>query len=183
MWFKLTEEIINNIRHNVKPTQLSNLKLLINRNYSEEKLIKELNKIKLHKNIIDIILDPMKEIKGNFSDKISLILAVMETEAWFLADYNLFSKIDNKLTPDYIKAKLNLDLINDDPEENPKYDKPANLVKDIYDLSDNQKYTKRIGDCYKITEKIDYDYLYEGTKGKKIAAFHLLVDKLEEVLN
>jgi hypothetical protein len=181
MWFVITEEIIYNVKYKITSRQLSILRTLVNSNYPEEALIKKLNKIKLHKNIIDMLLEPMKEIKCKFKDKISLILAVMETEAWFLADHNLFSKIDPKLTPEYIKQMLGKDLIKDDPEED--YDKPANLVKDIYDLSDNKKYTKRMGDSCKIADNIDYDYLYEGTRGKKIATFHLLVDKLEEVLN
>ena len=129
-----------------------------------------------------------KKLKRDFdcSSKISIILAIMEIEAWFLADYNLFSKIDSVLSPEYIKKKLEkkknlkIDLIKDDPEE--KYPAPASLINAIYELI-GRKYKKHKDDAYEITHRIDYDYLYLETRDKKIKAFHLLVDKLEEVLN
>ena len=180
MWFGLNEEIINNVKDMVTSRQLSCLKLLVSRYYPETKLIKELYKIGLHRGIVDIILEPMKQSRNNLTDRISLILAVMETEAWFLADHNLFSKIDSKLTPGYIKQELQRDLIKDDPEED--YDKPADIIKDIYDLA-GKHYRKRYGDSCNIVNNINYDYLYCETRDRKISAFHLLVEKLDEVLN
>lgn len=53
---------------------------------------------------------------SEYKENIECFLAVMETEAWFLADYNVFSRIDKKLTYQYIKDKLGVDLINEDPE-------------------------------------------------------------------
>lgn len=111
---------------------------------------------------------------------IQIILAVMDIEAWFLADHSLFSKVDPRLTPEYIKQKLGKDLIKEDPEKD--YNKPAELIKDIYRLVD-KIYDKHEGDSYKIVHRIDYDYLCLETKGRKIKAFHLLVEKLREVLN
>ena len=40
--------------------------------------------------------------KHSFANKLKLILAIMETEAWFLADFNLFSRINPQLTHEYI---------------------------------------------------------------------------------
>ena len=58
----------------------------------------------------------------------------MEIEAWFLADHSLFSKIDESLTPEYIKTKLGLDLINDDPEKECRH--PAKDIDNILCLKD-----------------------------------------------
>ncbi len=120
------------------------------------------------------------------TDKVKIVLATMEIEAWFLADHNLFSQIDSRLTPGYIKKNLNhhnkpVDLVNDDPEN--RYDRPANIVKDIYNLV-SFKYKKRKDDIHKITNKIDYDTLCLTTKDQgKIKAFHNFMDELDLVIN
>ena len=41
---------------------------------------------------------------------ISMNLAVMEIEAWFLAEWHYFSKLDNSLSRDFILQKLGLYL-------------------------------------------------------------------------
>jgi hypothetical protein len=45
---------------------------------------------------------------------VEFVLAVMEVEAWFLAEYNHFSKLDPKLTVASIKAVLGFDPALDD---------------------------------------------------------------------
>jgi hypothetical protein len=117
--------------------------------------------------------------KCHYSDKISIVMAIMEIESWFLADHNMFSKIDATLTPEYIKKEMKIDLENDDPEED--YNKPAKLVDKIYNLA-GKRYKKRQKQSYKIAHSINYDYLYLETRGKKISAFHLLIDILEKTI-
>ncbi len=116
----------------------------------------------------------------NNSQRISVILVIMEIEAWFLADYNIFSKINKKLTPDYIKEKIGIDLINDDPEV--KYNHPSVVINNILKLAD-QKYTKNKGQIHKIVNSIDYDFLCLDVKQtSKIKAFFLFLKKLHAVL-
>ena len=45
---------------------------------------------------------------------VSLMLAVMEIEAWFLAEHNHFPKIHEKITLDRIKSEIGIDPQNDD---------------------------------------------------------------------
>jgi len=89
-------------------------------------------------------------------DKIALILAVMETEAWFLCDAHLFERIDHSLTPSYIQSQLNLDLVNDDPEI--AYDAPSGTLDSILRLV-NLRYRKHEAEVDSVVNNIDYSYL------------------------
>jgi len=89
-------------------------------------------------------------------DRIALILAVMETEAWFLCDAHVFDRIHSSLTPGYIQAKLNLDLVNDDPEI--AYDAPSETLDSILRLV-NLRYRKHEAEVDSVVNNIDYSYL------------------------
>ena len=82
-----------------------------------------------------------------------LILAVMEIEAWFLADCDLFERIHPIAAVNVIRERLNIDLIHDDPES---YDHPTEILKDIFNLFD-EKYKKREKQVHKIAAKSDYN--------------------------
>lgn len=90
-----------------------------------------------------------------FSHQIKLILAIMEIEAWFLSDYNLFSTIESSATYSFIKQKLNINLAIENPES---YDHPSKVINNIFNLS-GKEYKKREADSYKIAYKIDYEFL------------------------
>ena len=66
-----------------------------------------------------IVQDNFKRKEKQFGLKIqlTLILAIMEIEAWFLADYDLFSRINKIATPAYIKENLNIGTMIDYVEE------------------------------------------------------------------
>ncbi len=113
------------------------------------------------------------------SNKLKIILAIMETEAWFLADPNLFESMNLKLTLGYIGQKLRYDLENQDPET--AYDHPATIIKEIYHLV-GMKYRKREGDSYRIVNHIDFVHLYFDTREQnKIKSFHRFVDEIEDI--
>ena len=78
-----------------------------------------------------------------YSDKVELYLAIMEIEAWFLAMYNVFQKIDTVLTIDFIKQNLRIDLRNTDPQK--EFFKPSRQVQDIFGLCGMQ-YNKKESD-------------------------------------
>ena len=67
------------------------------------------------------------------------ILAIMETEAWFLAETSHFSKIDPHITVDAIKAALGFDPENDDMEQRLT---PSNDLNDCYGIG-GKTYEKR----------------------------------------
>ena len=69
---------------------------------------------------------------------IYITLAVMEIEAWFLAEWHYFYKLDNCLSPDFIRQNLGLDLINIDVEQRLH---PSQDLDDIYHLI-GSKYDK-----------------------------------------
>lgn len=113
------------------------------------------------------------------ADLMKLTLAIMEVEAWFLAEPGLFERVDAQLTADHIKAELGVDLEEDDPEV--AYNHPAKVIKDIYGLV-GQLYRKKAADTYKIVDSIDYDTLYLDAQEKgKIDSFFRFVRELEQL--
>ena len=114
--------------------------------------------------------------RSSQSKRMKIFLAIMETEAWFLADPNLFQKINHKLTKEYILSELEYDLENIDPQI--YFNHPAKIINDIYQLAD-LKYQKRKGDCYKIAKNLDYNYLYlDARETNKISSFFQFADEL-----
>jgi len=87
---------------------------------------------------------------------ISINLAVMEIEAWFLAEWHYFDKLDNRLTPDFILEKLGFDLRNIDIEQRLH---PSQDLDDIYQLIGG-KYDKSEKLSQEIINYLDYEFLY-----------------------
>jgi hypothetical protein len=87
---------------------------------------------------------------------IYITLAVMEIEAWFLAEWHYFDKLDSRLTPDFILQELGLDLRNIDVEQRPH---PSQDLKDIYRLV-SRKYEKNEKASQEIINNLDYEFLY-----------------------
>lgn len=128
--------------------------------------------------IINLVNDKFNE--KSFKNHLGFVLAIMEVESWFLADYNLFYRIDNTLSPNYIKNKLNIDLIKDDPE---LYESPAVKVGKILSLV-NIKYKKREKQSYKICHNIDYAFLcFSEETNNKISSFKYFIKCIDESLN
>ncbi len=76
-------------------------------------------------------------------DKIQIHFAIMEFEAWLLAMYDLFQKIDRLLTVEHIDVELGFDLRNIDPEReffHPtiQFGQILNLVGRRYGKSEDQ---------------------------------------------
>lgn len=86
---------------------------------------------------------------------IHLIFAVMEFEAWFLAEWKHFQKIDKCLTPNYIKQEFGFNPEIDNIENRPH---PAEDLDLIY---------QRVGRCYdktkaqveEIVSYLDFDFI------------------------
>lgn len=93
-----------------------------------------------------------------FYNKIKLVLAIMEIEAWFLVDHNLFARItgnNSETTLSLIRERLRIDLAHDNSE---LYDHPSSIISKIYGLF-GKSYKKRETDSYEIVYSIDYYYL------------------------
>jgi len=112
--------------------------------------------------------------KSPVYDRISVILAIMETEAWFLCDWHMLERIDARLTADCIKSHLDLDIVNDDPEE--AYDHPSKTLDDILKLV-QLRYRKKSSEIDTVVRNIDIQYLCSCTS--KIDSFSKFVTKLD----
>lgn len=129
----------------------------------------------------------LSSIKSNFFrfiddesilNAITLIIAVMEIEAWFLADYPFFQRMDSRLTPTRINNALAIDIENDNIEA---YRHPAKIIDDIYRLI-GKRYKKRESNAHSICSYIDFNDLYlNEAKRARIPSFNSFVQKLDEI--
>lgn len=87
---------------------------------------------------------------------IDIVLAVMEIETWFLAEYNHFIKIDASLTPERIQESFGFNPKTNDMEVRPK---PSDDMKQIYNLV-GKGYNKSEKQLNRLASNLDYEFLY-----------------------
>lgn len=107
-------------------------------------------------------------------DKISVVVAIMETEAWFLCDWRMFERIDARLTSTSIQSHLNLDLVNYDPEL--AYNHPSKTLDDILKLA-QRRYRKRSSEIDTVVGNVDISHLSSCTS--KIDSFFRFITELD----
>lgn len=110
-----------------------------------------------------------KEIK-KLKIPTTLILAIMEIEAWFLAEYTHMAKIDRQLTPEFIKKYRGYDLRHYNVE---KIEKPSDELKDIYKLV-KRGYNKSPQSINKVIKNLDFKLL-TSELSKKYKSIHTLI--------
>jgi hypothetical protein len=108
---------------------------------------------------------------------ISVILAVMEIEAWFLAEWNYLAKIDNRLTCDFILQKCGLDLRIIDPEQRAH---PSQDLDEIYRLV-SRNYDKSGKASQEIINNLDYEFLYLDLV-KSVNQLKRFIDEIDSFL-
>ena len=87
---------------------------------------------------------------------INIVIAVMEVEAWFLAEYNHFLKIDPRLTPEQIQAMFGFNPQTDDMEQRPHPTKDMEL---IYNYT-GKGYNKNEKQLNRFASNLDYEFIY-----------------------
>ncbi|MBD2133589.1 MAG: DUF4276 family protein [Sphaerospermopsis kisseleviana] len=87
---------------------------------------------------------------------VNIVLAVMEIEAWFLAEYNHFIKIDSSLTPDRIEELFGFNPQTDDMEARLK---PSDDIKQIYNHV-GKGYNKSEKQLNRLAANLDYEFIY-----------------------
>ena len=87
--------------------------------------------------------------------KAKLILAIMEIEAWFIADYKVFSRIDSTLSPDVIFENIGIELYRINPESLPH---PSVTINKIFGIV-GKNYKKHEDQAYNIVYNLDYEFL------------------------
>ncbi len=107
-------------------------------------------------------------------EKTSIILSVMETEAWFLYDHLVFERIDTRLSPEKIKEALGIDLEKDDPET--EYSNPKKIIDSIMRLAE-LRYRKHEDEINRIVGNIDFNNMCSCTG--KIDSFLRLINKID----
>jgi hypothetical protein len=115
---------------------------------------------------------PTKDIE------ISFVLAVMEIEAWFLAEYNHFNKIDENLNVDLIAENLGFNPAEDDMEAR---DTPADDLKNCYQLV-GKKYAKKQKVISKTIDALDFGSIYFETLNR-VGNLSKLIEEIEDVFN
>jgi hypothetical protein len=129
------------------------------------------------KHIKDKITDFDKnthKIKSDKLERMEHFFAVMEIEAWFLKEIKFLIKIDDRLTPEYIKQKLDIDLYNDDVE---LYKKPSKDLDNIYKRV-GLTYNKREDKGEEIVKYLDYDQLFTNAR-KDMPHLNNLIEFIE----
>ena len=91
---------------------------------------------------------------------VDFILSIMEVEAWFLAEYFHFPKIDDKITVPAIIATCRFDPVNDDMQLRPA---PANDMNDCYTIG-GKTYEK--WNAQATVDALDYAHVYIGLVDK-----------------
>lgn len=102
--------------------------------------------------------------RAKYPEKIVMCFAIMEIEAWFLAMYQVFERLDSRLTVKHIKEQIRVDLKNVDPET--EFFHPADQIEAIFQLA-GMRYDKHKGDIEAIASylaKADYERLLESDK-------------------
>lgn len=82
----------------------------------------------------------------------SIVLAVMEVEAWFLAEYTHFERLDPRLHPQAIAKRLGLDVRNIPASDRPH---PAEDLRQIYELA-SISYNKSRNAVLRTLEAMDF---------------------------
>jgi len=111
-------------------------------------------------------------------DKSQIIVAVHEIEAWFLSEFTHFSKLDDRLTTDYIKCECGIDPCIDDMTLLPN---PAVNMKEIYELV-GKHYTKNKKHVEHTVECLDYANIYL-TLRSQIAKLNELIVEIDVFLS
>jgi hypothetical protein len=87
---------------------------------------------------------------------ISMILVIMEIEAWFLGEYSFLTKIDSCLTSNFILHNLGFDLNALDVEQIPH---PSEVLDSIYQLI-QKSYDKSETTVERIVSLLNYEFIY-----------------------
>lgn len=106
--------------------------------------------------------------------KISIILAVMEVETWFLGEDLHFEMIDSNLTRKKL-SEIGFDPFSKDME---MVEKPALLLNKIYELA-NFKYEKSKACLERVTDSLSYENLYLKVS-ERIPSLKELVEEINK---
>ena len=109
---------------------------------------------------------------------IKVILAIMEIEAWFIAEKSHFQQIHPLLTEKTVINFLGFDPSSNDVETLPH---PFEVLKSIYGLA-GQFYTKKKISLERTMDALDYDKIYLALK-YDVNSLGRFISEIDEFLN
>ncbi|MCB9098895.1 MAG: hypothetical protein H6632_05090 [Anaerolineales bacterium] len=116
----------------------------------------------------------LKYIKTKLAP-VTFILAIMEIEAWFLAETTHFPRIEPSITVTAIRARLGFDPENDDMEQRPY---PSDDLNSCYAIG-GKTYAKH---QVKVTvDALDYAFIYTELRSK-ISYLDRLISVIDDFL-
>lgn len=126
------------------------------------------------RNTKQVVINSVNRLYGKtlFPDKLKFVLSIMEIESWFIADYNIFSRINNLLSPEYILNNLHYNIKEINPED---YDHPSTVIDKIFRLI-GQRYDKNKSQTHHIVNYIDFDFLYSDEILNKVCSWNHFVN-------
>lgn len=112
-------------------------------------------------------------------NNVTLVIAIMEVETWFLANHSFFSKINLTLTTQIINETLGIDIEKDDLES---YGHPAKMIDDILKLV-GKSYKKKESDTHGICACLDFEELCLNVDVRaRIKSFDNFLHKLDKCI-
>jgi hypothetical protein len=140
--------------------------------YSEE--YKKRSPGRINQNVTRVFIENADKTIEQMSepDRIKMLFAIMELEAWFLGMYNVFERLNPELTVGYIERELGHNLSAIDPQT--EFFRPADIVNDIFSLISG-RYKKSYGEIESICSKIeinDFHNAFEGGRCESLKKFY-----------
>ena len=111
-------------------------------------------------------------------DRIVLHFCIMELEAWFLSMYNLFKRMHDQLSVEYIEANLGFNLKTCDPQR--EFYQPSKQLGMVFGLF-GAIYSKSFDDVEKICGRIEPVDLDEGNENGRCQALKAFLDELRNL--
>jgi len=111
--------------------------------------------------------------------QIVVYFSIMELETWFLSMYNLFQKINQILTVEYIKQELKYNLRDIDPQK--EFYKPTIEINNIFKLI-GSGYTKKHSEMESICSRIDTTDYQDAIANDRCNSFNLLYSDIDNLI-
>lgn len=99
-----------------------------------------------------------------------IVFAIREIEAWFIAEWSHFSRIDSRLTRDHIREELDVDVADMNVEDVPH---PSKLMGQIYGLA-GRRYRKGRFRQRQTLSALDFDEMYLTAPARATALARLI---------
>lgn len=168
------ERVLSAIKEREVPLLQKGYEKIIGLRDMYSKKYRERSSGRINENVTRAFIESADETIEQMSEpeRIKMLFAIMELEAWFLGMYNVFGRLNPALTVEYINKELDYDLSAIDPQT--MFFRPADIVDDIFSLID-RRYKKSYDEIESICCKIeinDFHKAFEGGRCNSLKEFY-----------